>query len=167
MVCYKNVFDIAPGIPGDFFVNEVNSTAIIVSWVRPSVTNGIITMYRVSYSRGNHSALDDGAIMVQITATANTSYEIIISELDPFTIYTLAVRAFTRIGSGNLSETLSILTDPSSKSHSYVVVATLVLQLYIPCLPLQYMCKRCHTYIAITQMILVDYQPFASKESIK
>ena len=119
------MFDIAPGIPGDFFVNGMNSTAIIVSWVKPTVINGIITMYRVSYSLGNHSAFDDNTIMVPVTATANTSYEITVSELDPFTMYTVAVRAFTRIGPGNFTETFSILTDPSSKSYSCVAVATL------------------------------------------
>ena len=107
---------IAPGIPGDFFVNEINSTAITVSWARPGVTNGIITMYEVFYSLGNHSVLDDNAAMVPVTATANTS---IISNLDPFTVYTVAVRAFTRIGPGNLTDTFSILTDPSSKSYFY------------------------------------------------
>ena len=107
---------IAPGIPGDLFVNEINSTAITVSWVQPAVTNGIITMYEIFYSLGNHSVIDDDATVVPFTATANISYEIIIGGLDPFTIYTVAVRAFTRIGAGNLTETFSILTDPFSKS---------------------------------------------------
>ena len=105
----------APGIPGDLFVNEINSTAITVTWVQPAVTNGIITMYEVLYSLGNHTVLDDTATVVPITATVNTSYETVIGGLDPFTIYTVAVRAFTRIGAGNLTETFSILTDPFSK----------------------------------------------------
>ena len=141
--CYitKILFDVAPGIPGDFFVNERNSTAIVVSWVRPSVTNGIIIMYEVSYSLGNHSVLDDNATLVPVTATANTAYEITIPELDAFTIYTVAVRALTRIGPGNLTETLSILTDPSSKSHSYV--GSFSNTSVTP----QYMCKRYLMYV--------------------
>ena len=107
---------IAPGIPGDLFVNEINSTAITISWVQPAVTNGIITMYEIFYSLGNHSVLDVTATVVAVTATVNTSYGIIIGGLDHFSIYTVAVRAFTRIGAGNLTETFSILTDPSSKS---------------------------------------------------
>jgi len=116
---YDNQFKcilIVPGIPGDLFVNEINSTAITVSWVRPSLTNGIITMYEIHYSLGNYSALDDSATMVSVPATANTSYEVNIYELDHFTVYTVAVRAFTRIGAGNLTDTFSILTDPFSKS---------------------------------------------------
>ena len=106
---------LAPEIPGDLFVNEINSTAIIVTWFQPAINNGIITMYEVLYSLGNHTVLDDAATVVPITAIVNTSYEIIIDGLDPFTIYTVGVRAFTRIGAGNLTQTLSILTDPFSK----------------------------------------------------
>ena len=113
---------LAPGIPGDLFVNEINSTAITVTWVQPAVTNGVITMYNISYSLGNHTVLDATATMVAVTATANISYENIIGGLDPFTVYTVAVRAFTRIGPGNLTQTFSILTDPSSKSCSTYII---------------------------------------------
>ena len=106
---------IAPGIPGDLFVNEINSTAIIVTWNEPNVTNGIITMYEILYSSGNRTVLDDDAIFVSVTATMNNVYEFIINGLDPFTKYNVAVRAFTSIGAGNLTETFSIYTDPSSK----------------------------------------------------
>ena len=106
---------LVPGIPGDFFVNEVNSTAITVSWVEPSITNGIIIMYEIVYSFGNHSVLDDDATVKSVMATVNTSYEIIIGGLDHFTVYTVAVRAYTRVGGGNITDTFSILTDPFSK----------------------------------------------------
>ena len=106
---------IVPGIPGDLFVNEINSTAITVSWVEPSITNGIITMYEIVYSLGNHSVLDDDATIISVMATVNTSYEIIIGGLDHFTVYTVAVRAYTRVGGGNLTDTFNILTDPFSK----------------------------------------------------
>ena len=109
------IYVIVPGIPGDLFVNEISSTAIIVSWVEPSITNGIITMYEIVYSLGNHSVLDDDATVISVMATVNTSYEIIIGGLDHFTVYTVAVRAYTRVGGGNLTETFSILTDPFSK----------------------------------------------------
>ena len=106
---------IAPGIPGDFFVNEINSTAITVTWIKPEITNGIITMYEIIYSLGNHSVLDENATSVFVNEATNNSYAIVISELEHFTIYTVAVRAFTRIGAGNFTDTFSILTDPFSK----------------------------------------------------
>ena len=96
-------------------MNEVNSTAITVSWVEPIITNGIITMYEIVYLFGNHSVLDDDATVKSVMATVNTSYEIIIGGLDHFTVYTVAVRAYTRVGGGNITDTFSILTDPFSK----------------------------------------------------
>ena len=96
------------------FVNEINSTAITVSWDEPLVTNGIITMYEIFYSVGNHTVLNvDNDMMVLVDAT-NTN-EVAIHELDHFTTYTVAVRAYTRIGPGNLTDTFSVLTDPFSK----------------------------------------------------
>ena len=125
-----NYFLIAPGIPSNLFVNEINSTAITVSWVQPAVTNGIITMYEIVYAPGNHSALDDDATVVPVTATANTSYEIVIIGLDHFTIYTIVVRAFTRLGAGNLTETFSILTDPYSKSSCVICAKYILSRVY-------------------------------------
>ena len=81
------------------------------------MTNGIITMYEIFYSVGNHTVLNvDNDTMVLVNAT-NTSahYEVAIHGLDHFTTYTVAVRAYTRIGPGNLTDTFSILTDPFSK----------------------------------------------------
>ena len=96
-------------------MNEINSTAITVSWVEPSITNGIITMYEVVYSLGNRSVLDDDATVISVMASVNTSYEIIIGGLDHFTTYSVAVRAYTHVGGGNLTSTLNILTDSFSK----------------------------------------------------
>ena len=106
---------IVPGIPGDFFVNEINSTAVIVTWNEPDIANGIITMYEILYSLGNHSILDNNTSTVWVNETTNTSYAIVISGLEHFTVYTVAVKAYTRIGGGNLTDTFSILTDPFSK----------------------------------------------------
>ena len=116
---------IGPGIPGNLFVNEINSTAITVTWDEPVVTNGIITMYEILHSSGNHTVLDDNATVVEVNATMNTSYEFIIDELDPFTVYTFAVRAYTRIGAGNLTDTSSVYTDPSGKCSNYIASHTL------------------------------------------
>ncbi|XP_065903553.1 uncharacterized protein [Dysidea avara] len=94
--------------PGSLFVDEINSTAIIVSWSEPDITNGIITSYEILYSVGN--ILDTDAISIPVDVTTNTSYHVIIGGLDPFTMYSVAVRAYTRIGGGELTDTFSILT---------------------------------------------------------
>ena len=104
---------IAPGAPDGLFVNGINSTAIVVSWSVPDVSNGIITSYEILYSVGN--VLDTDAISIPVDVTTSTSYQVIIGGLDPFTMYSVAVRAYTRIGMGNLTDTVSIFTDPFSK----------------------------------------------------
>ena len=99
-------------------MDEINSTAITVMWEEPLVTNGIITLYQVFYSLGNHTVIDvDVDMMLVVTTTMNTSsrYQVDIFGLDHFTVYTVAVRARTCIGFGSLTETFSILTDPFSK----------------------------------------------------
>ena len=106
---------IAPGPPGDLFVNEVNSTAIVVTWDQPGVTNGIIASYEILYSIGNVTMVNENAASVLVDATTSTSYHHVIGGLDPFTVYTVVVRAYTGIGAGDLTDTFSILTDPDSK----------------------------------------------------
>ena len=54
--------------------------------------------------------------------TTNTSYHVIIGGLDPFTMYSVAVRAYTRIGGGELTDTFSILTDPFGKCILNVII---------------------------------------------
>jgi len=109
------LFSIVPGLPGSLFVNEINSTAIVVSWSVPDVTNGIITSYEILYSVGNVSSLENNVTSVLVDVTTNISYQVIIGELDPFTMYSVAVRAYTRIGAGELTDIFNILTDPFSK----------------------------------------------------
>ena len=109
------IYCIVPGPPGSLFVNEINSTAIVVSWSVPDVTNGIITSYEIPFSVGNVSSLENNVTSVLVDATTNTSYRVTIGELSPFTMYSVAVRAYTRIGAGELTDIFSILTDPFSK----------------------------------------------------
>jgi len=109
---YPLCHSIAPGSPVDLFVNEINSTAIVVTWSEPDVTNGIITSYEILYSAGN--ILDTDAISIPVDVTTNISYQVVIGGLDPFTIYSVAVRAYTSIGAGELTDIFNTLTDPYS-----------------------------------------------------
>jgi len=110
------MFFTGPEAPGDLFVNEINSTAIIVTWDEPAIRNGIITRYEIVYSVGNVTEVDDeNGTVVMVDVSTNTSYSWVITGLDPFTVYTVIVRAYTRIGVGESTGTFSILTDPDSK----------------------------------------------------
>ena len=87
----------------------------MVTWDEPTVPNGIITSYEILYSIGNLTSVSDGNTSVLLDATTNTTYRHVIDGLAPFTVYTVVVRAYTRIGAGSLTEAFSILTDPDSK----------------------------------------------------
>ena len=114
IIYYLPIYTV-PGAPDHLFVNEINSTAINVTWSEPDVTNGIIKSYEILYSVGN--ILDTNVISIPVVVTTNTSYQVIIGGLDPFTMYSVAVRAYTSTGAGELTDTFSILTDhdPYSK----------------------------------------------------
>ncbi|XP_065915767.1 phosphatidylinositol phosphatase PTPRQ-like [Dysidea avara] len=92
-----------PGPPGDLFVNEINSTAIVVTWEEPGITNGIITLYEILYSVGNVTTVSDNDNSVIVGITTNTSYRHVIGGLDPYTMYTVVIRTYTRIGAGDLT----------------------------------------------------------------
>ncbi|XP_065901361.1 phosphatidylinositol phosphatase PTPRQ-like [Dysidea avara] len=101
-----------PGTPNHLFVNGIiNSTSIVVTWSEPDVTNGIITMYEVYF---NKSSFGDNTTNLMANTTTNTS--IIIGGLDPSTVYSVAVRAYTRVGDGELTDIFNIQPNPNSSS---------------------------------------------------
>ena len=121
-VVYVILSIIVPGAPIHLFVNEINSTVIVITWSEPDNTNGIIIFYEVLYYVGNTSSLNDSVTSVLVDGTTNTSYQVIIDGLDPFTMYSVAVRAYTSIGAGELTDIFSILTDPFSKTIIFMLV---------------------------------------------
>ena len=78
-------------------------------------------MYEILYSVGNVTTVSDNDNSVIVGVTTNTSYRHVIGGLDPYTIYTVVIRAYTRIGAGDSTNTFSILTDPNSK---YIMLCT-------------------------------------------
>ena len=89
----------------------ISSTVIIVSWSEPDAPNGIITFYEIIYTVGNVSSLDGNVFSRAIGATADTSYQVTFTGLDPFTVYSGAVRAYTRIGAGEFTDIVHVYTD--------------------------------------------------------
>lgn len=75
---------------------------IHVRWERPIVTNGNITKYRIYYTE------PDGADMFIDSAGPET--EIILSELHPFTEYSIYVVPFNEYGMGDSSNEITVKT---------------------------------------------------------
>ena len=103
---------IEPGVPGGLFVNVINASSINVTWYRPNVTNGIIIAYEIVYS--NSTSPGEASLMTNMIT--NTYHSYVIDGLEPLTEYNVAVRAYTRIGAGNLTCNFSIWTNNFGES---------------------------------------------------
>jgi len=90
---------LAPSAPENVTANSLSSTSIAISWLPPSISNGIVRSYRVAFTTG-----DD----VNNTITTNTS--VIITMLERFTIYQIQVFVITVV-EGNGSEIVMVTTD--------------------------------------------------------
>ena len=76
-------------------------------------SNGVITKYEVCYALG--SAVSDCSTRKMVTGVANTTTDI--TGLTPVTLYTVAVRASTKIGYGPLGERMSVTTNESGELY--------------------------------------------------
>jgi len=71
----------------------------------PDTPNGIIIQYEVQYSGNGITSL------VTFTDTLMGTIE----GLSPDTIYTLQIRAYTRVGAGPFSDSITVMTLPQRK----------------------------------------------------
>jgi len=78
---------------------------VTLSWIAPDIPNGIITQYEVQYSVGSTTSYVNftGALMGTIEG------------LSPATNYTLQIRAYTRVGAGPFSDSITVMTLPQRK----------------------------------------------------
>ena len=100
----------APTAPRSLMIVDVTDTTVTLSWLPPSMPNGIITEYRVRFSRSdnNDSRTQD---------TMNNILMYTVTGLTSNTEYTFEVRAFTVVGSGPYSDgTVTVRTSKLSVS---------------------------------------------------
>ncbi|CAB4027934.1 phosphatidylinositol phosphatase PTPRQ-like, partial [Paramuricea clavata] len=90
-----------------------------VTWKKLSVddSNGVITKYEVCYALG--SAVSNCSTSKMLTGVDNTKTEIV--GLTPVTLYTVAVRASTKVGYGPLGERMVVQTNESVPSKGPVI----------------------------------------------
>ena len=82
-----------------------SSTSVNVTWSPPSMPNGIITHYQVTYTRND---VMDAAI--QITNTSGPVTKIQLSGLERLANYTITVRGFT-VYLGEASDPVTVRTN--------------------------------------------------------
>lgn len=91
--------------PQDVKVIDVTASEISLKWLPPEKPNGIIVAYEVLYKNVD-------TLFMKNTSTTN----IILRDLKPYTLYSISVRSYTRLGHGNqLSSLLSVRTSETGK----------------------------------------------------
>ena len=103
---YLHCYSSAPSAPLNVMARNVSSTSILVIWMPPMASNGIIRSYRVEYTRLNGTSLTDERNTTKTTA--------VIEMLDKYTTYTVQVFA-TTVAEGNGSERVIVTTDEDSE----------------------------------------------------
>ena len=53
---HSNVFSTAPNPPVINEVVDISDSSVLVTWTRPTMLNGIITTYTISYTAGSNSS---------------------------------------------------------------------------------------------------------------
>ncbi|XP_075198535.1 phosphatidylinositol phosphatase PTPRQ [Anomaloglossus baeobatrachus] len=97
----------APGSPPQNLLSAgVNATAINLEWSSPAEPNGIVILYEIIYTNST-------VILAQNT----TSTTFTITDLNPYTLYRISVRAYTQFGHGDQSTPiLSVKTSETAPS---------------------------------------------------
>lgn len=90
------------GAVRNIFGQALSHKEIHVRWDKPTITNGNITKYRIYYTE------PDGADMFVDSVGAET--EIILSELHPFTEYSIYIIPFNEYGMGDSSAEITVKT---------------------------------------------------------
>ncbi|KAM6293009.1 phosphatidylinositol phosphatase PTPRQ [Porphyrio hochstetteri] len=111
---------------------NVTATEINLRWLPPEQPNGLITHFEVLYSDSNDLFIKNAS-----------STSISLSEMKPYTLYNITVRAFTRLGHGNQSSspllvrTLETVPDSAPENITYRNISSMEIELsffppYIP-----------------------------------
>nr|XP_038024383.1 phosphatidylinositol phosphatase PTPRQ isoform X4 [Anas platyrhynchos] len=103
---------------------NVTATEIYLRWLPPEQPNGLITHYEVLYSDSNDLFIKNAS-----------STSISLTELSPYTLYNITVRAFTRLGHGNQSSfpllvrTSETVPDSAPESITYRNISSVEIEL--------------------------------------
>ena len=88
-----------------------SSTSVNVTWSPPSMPNGIIRRYQVTYTRND---VMDAAM--QMMNTSGPATKIQLSGLERFANYNITVRGFT-VALGEASDTATVRTNEDGESN--------------------------------------------------
>ncbi|NXH29211.1 PTPRQ phosphatase, partial [Myiagra hebetior] len=114
-----------PDSPPQFLeLINVTATEINLRWLPPEQPNGLINHYEVLYSDSNYFFIKNAS-----------STSISLSEMKPYTLYNISVRAFTRLGHGNQSSfpllvrTSETVPDSAPENLTYRNISSMEIEL--------------------------------------
>jgi len=97
---------------------------VTLSWRAPNTPNGIIIQYEVQYS------VDSSTSFANFTDALMGTVE----ELSSAANYALKIRAYTRVGAGPFSDSITVMTLPARKlQYTMFIIVTLRCVLYSTC----------------------------------
>ena len=105
-------FIAGPSPPLNVTVLMKTSTSLLVSWLPPSMPNGVLISYEVYYTGESSLNPVPASFYHSLSSTIsapNTS--LVLSNLVPYSNYTISVRAFTSAGPGEYSEVIEDRTE--------------------------------------------------------
>ena len=110
--CNFCCFSIAPSSPRNVTVVNETSTTLLVTWLTPSIPNGVVINYQVNYTGFTSVNLVPTSFFQPqfITIPANET-SVVLLDLVPYSKYTIVVRAYTSAGPGEPSEEIEDRTE--------------------------------------------------------
>ena len=96
----------------------VSFNSITVTWSEPSMPNGEIRRYNITYYETNDES--SNSITLEVSDVLGRTQQLM--DLDPFTNYTIIIHAFTGAGIGQPSDPVTVQTDETGINHSLQLV---------------------------------------------
>ncbi len=101
----RSFFSVPSDVPQNFTVQIISSTTLLLNWLPPppESRNGQILGFTITITQDG-----DGSTM--IIPVVNNEHEVLVNNLLQFTTYTCSILAFTAIGNGPTSQTVTLTT---------------------------------------------------------
>ena len=109
---------VVPSVPSNLTVSESTPTSLSLEWGPPLQPNGVILSYEVSYRGLDTLNLIPPTFYNESVITVNeSSLEVELVELVPYSLYSISVRAATEVGSGDIA----VLTARTNESRKLAI----------------------------------------------
>ena len=96
-----------PSSPVNVTIASKTSTSLLVEWVSPVIPNGVLTSYEVTYTGVTSvNPVPESFVQPLSIAVSAPNTSLVLSDLVPYSNYTISVRAFTNAGPGEYSEVI-------------------------------------------------------------